>query len=133
MGAPMLTVESDSELDVDKLPQAWQKFSANRERFRKAARMKNNPRFTWLNYKNGGFGCILCASVGFDSQWASYSGLLKLSGIERHTETAQHVTADKMLGDSTTPSVYKAPSKSEFDEVWKKVRNGATDLSKHQK
>ena len=69
MGAPLLTVESDSEFDVDKLPvagrqrgqQTWQTFSANRERFRMAARMKCHPIFTWLNFKNGEFGCFLCA------------------------------------------------------------------------
>ena len=40
-----------------------------------------------------------------------------------------------MLGDPTTPSVYKAPSKSEFAEVWKKVRTGATDgiITKQQR
>ena len=92
-----------------------------------AARMKCHPRFTWLSYKNGAFGCCLCAAVGLDTQWGNYSGSLKLSNIKQHTVSAQHVSAEKMLGDPTTPSVYKAPSKSEFAEVWKKVRTGATD------
>ena len=118
--APLLTVEPDSEFDVDKLPvaerqrgqQTWQTFSANRERFRMAARMKCHPRFTWLSYKNGAFGCCLCAAVGLDTQWGNYSGSLKLSNIKQHTVSAQHVNAEQMLGDPTTPSVYKAPSKS---------------------
>ena len=82
-----------------------------------AARMKCHPRFTWLSYKNGAFGCCLCAAVGLDTQWGNYSGSLKLSNIKQHTVSAQHVNAEKMLGDPTTPSVYKAPSKSEFAEV----------------
>lgn len=133
-GAPLLTVESDSEFDVDKLPvagrqcgqQTWQTFSANRERFRVAARMKCHPRFTWLSYKNGAFGCCLCAAVGFDTQWGNYSGSLKLCNIQQHTVSAQHVNAEHMLGDPTTPSVYKAPSRSEFAKVWRRVRTGPT-------
>ena len=135
-GAPLLTVESDSEFDVDKLPvagrqrglQTWQTFSAKRERFRMAARMKCHPRFTWLSYKNGAFGCCLCAAVGLDTQWGNYSGSLKLSNIKQHTVSAQHVNAEKLLGDPTTPSVYKAPSKSEFAEVWRRARTGPTDV-----
>ena len=135
-GAPLLTVESDSEFDVDKLPvagrqrglQTWQTFSAKRGRFRMAARMKCHPRFTWLSYKNGAFGCCLCAAVGLDTQWGNYSGSLKLSNIKQHTVSAQHVNAEKLLGDPTTPSVYKAPSKSEFAEVWRRARTGPTDV-----
>ena len=40
--------------------------------------------------------------------------------------SAQHVNAEQMLGDPTTPSVYKAPSKSEFAKIWRTVRTGAT-------
>ncbi len=106
-------------------------FQAHTNRWRNAACWGSLP-FTWLSYKGGGLGCILCHAHGCETALGKYEGgamMLKASSLKRHAGTFQHQSAEAFMeGEAAATEVHAPPKPDEFNETLHNVRAGKMSM-----
>ena len=90
---------------------------------------------TWLSFKNGGVGCIVCNAAGFAGSsrgnYGRFSGgptSLNLYRLWRHGQGPQHCQALKMLGGKAISRTRKVPSAEALKSTWQAIRKGSVRL-----